>query len=185
MRIIAGKWKGISLQAGDFEDVRPITDRIKESLFGTLGDEIIAAKILDLFAGSGSVGIEALSRGANHCMFVERSHRVADILLRNLQQIKCDRGNYSIIINDVYKIIHKLSLQQSAFDFIFSDPPFRTAVVTRILKELSIANLLKTGGTLIVRHHKKENKLDQEFNFEIIRSKKYGDSILRYYKQII
>ena len=184
MRVIAGKWKGIKLQAGDFEDFRPITNRIKESLFGTLGDQIIASRILDLFAGSGSIGIEALSRGANHCIFVERSHKIANVLLRNLKKLKCNSANYELIIADVYKSFQKLNLQQYEFDFIFSDPPFRTPIVQRILQEISKFNLLKTKGILIIRHHKKEIFQDQQFKFETIRYKEYGDSTVRLYRKI-
>ncbi len=185
MRVIAGKWKGVHLKAGNIEDFRPITNRIKESLFGILGDQIISTKILDLYAGSGSIGIEALSRGANHCTFIERSHKVADLLLRNLQKINIEPDNYEVVTADVYKTIQSLSKRQVEFDTIFSDPPFRRPIAGRLLLALSKTYLLKTDGTLILRHHKTELISDHIYNFESVRVKAFGDSIVRFFRQVI
>ncbi|MCH8124519.1 16S rRNA (guanine(966)-N(2))-methyltransferase RsmD [candidate division KSB1 bacterium] len=185
MRVVAGKWKGVHLKAGKFEDLRPITNRIKESLFGILGDQIISTKILDLYAGSGSIGIEALSRGASHCIFIERSHKVADLLLRNLQKINIEHNNYEVVTADVYKSIQTLVKRQAEFNTIFSDPPFRTPIANRLLHALSKTNLLKTDGTLILRHHKTELISDRIYNFESVRVKAFGDSIVRFLRQVL
>jgi 16S rRNA (guanine966-N2)-methyltransferase len=184
MRIIAGQWKGLKLEGGKNIEVRPLTDRIKESVFGILGDSVIDANMLDLFAGSGSFGIEALSRGAAQITFCEKIPAVANQIKKNLIKTKCEEEKYQIVISDVFKILPHLFNRNLIFDIIFVDPPFRDQINQSFLTSLSEFNLLKRKGILIYRHHKKELVEEKNDFFEVYRSKKYGDSIVKFYRKI-
>lgn len=184
MRIIAGQWKGLRLEGGKNIEVRPITDRIKESVFGILGDSVSNANILDLFAGSGSFGIEALSRGAIHTMFCEKNPEIAKQIKKNLKKIQCEADKYQIVVADVFKILQHLFAHNNIFNIIFVDPPFRDHINQELLTSLSEFNLLKRKGILIYRHHKKEIVEDVVGLFEVFRFKQYGDSIVKFYRKI-
>ncbi len=181
MRVIAGQWKGTKLQAGHFVDLRPVTDRIKESVYGTLRERILYANVLDLFAGSGSMGIEALSRGASYVVFVERSEPIGRIMQKNLAKINCAISDYDIILSDVYKVLPDLQARRLKFDLIFSDPPFQRPGATQLLKAISDYELLEKEGILVLRHHKNETVVEQVDQLALVRSKTYGDSVLKYY----
>jgi 16S rRNA (guanine966-N2)-methyltransferase len=184
MRIIAGQWKGLKLEGGKNVEVRPLTDRIKESVFGILGDSVNSANILDLFAGSGSFGIEALSRGAAHITFCEKIPAVANQIKKNLIKTKCEEDKYQIVVSDVFRVFKYLLDRNLIFDIIFVDPPFRDQINQNFLASLSEFNLLKRKGILIYRHHKKEIVEDVVGVFETYRSKQYGDSIVKFYRKI-
>jgi len=183
MRIIAGHWKGFHLDGGRFKDVRPLTDRIKESLFGILGDQIEEAIILDLFAGSGSFGLEALSRDAKQVVFCEKSSEVADLIRKNLKKTKCDSSRYQIITADVFKILPRLSTGDIFFDILFADPPFRIPQSEKFLHSLSKFDVLSRKGILIYRHHKKEMVPQQSEHFHVYREKVFGDSVVKFYRK--
>ena len=183
MRIIAGKWRGMKLNGGKFEDLRPLTDRIKESVFGILGAAVENSRVLDLYAGSGSIGIEALSRGAQRVVFVERSLLVAKLIRDNLTRTKCDPGKYEVVVLDVQKTLPLFSRRQLRFEIIFADPPFRTPIGEQLLASLSHFNLLVRKGILVYRHHKKETVPDKIAGLVLERSKIYGDSVVEFYEE--
>lgn len=183
MRIIAGHWKGFHLDGGRFKDVRPLTDRIKESLFGILGDQIEEAIVLDLFAGSGSFGLEALSRDAKQVVFCEKSSAVANLIRKNLKKTKCAGERYKIITGDVFKILPRLSNGTVFFDILFADPPFRTPQSEKFLHSLSKIDVLSRKGILIYRHHKKEIVPKQSEHFRVYREKVFGDSVVKFYRK--
>ena len=181
MRVIAGRWKGTKLQAANLTDFRPITDRIKESLFSVLGEEVLSALVLDLFAGSGSFGIEALSRGARHVVFVERSKQIGRVLRKNLFKLRCPPSNYELVLSDVSRALPIMQKRQAAFDIIFGDPPFRTPITNRLLKSIAEYDLLRRTGVFVLRHHKSEIVEESVDRLKLVRSKSYGDSVLKYY----
>lgn len=177
MRIIAGKWKGAKLFASDARDLRPLTDRIKESLFGGIGERVESAQVLDLFAGSGSFGLEALSRGAAKATFVEKSPEVIRVLKKNIAKFACEHCEVMNI--DVNKGVAYLEKTSKSFDILFGDPPFRKPM-GQVLAELLSKHgpLIKKEGLVIIRHHKKEILNDGRTNFRLVRSQTYGDSVV-------
>ena len=183
MRIIAGHWKGFHLDGGRFKDVRPLTDRIKESLFGILGNEIEGAIILDVFAGSGSFGLEALSRDAKQVVFCEKSTAVTDLIKKNLKKTKCDRSRYQIITADVFKILPRLATGDIFFDVVFADPPFRLPQSEKFLHSLSKFDILSREGILIYRHHKMETAPQRSEKYILYREKIFGDSVVKFYRK--
>lgn len=182
MRVIAGLWKGLKLDGGRSGEVRPLTGRIKESLFAILGETIQNAVILDLFAGTGSFGIEALSRGARHVVFVEKSTEVAALIKTNLDKTRCEATKYQIFRSDVFKSSQPFFDLGLKFDIIFVDPPFKISVSEKILDSLSNYDFLNRKGILIYRHFKKELVPPKAGIFELYRSVEYGDSSVKIYQ---
>ena len=148
LKIIGGKWRNrkISTMSGAY---RPTTGIVKKSLFDILGADIVDASFLDLFAGSGAVGLEAMSRGANPVSFVEQSLPAINILKENLERLRAEKGTYEIIWQDYIKALGELRNKQSTFDYIFVDPPYHDTLPHRILGDVAFAKILAEDGLLI------------------------------------
>ena len=123
MRVISGTARGKRLKAPRGTDTRPITDMIKEALFNVIGDNIVGASLLDLFAGSGSVGIEALSRGAQMVIFIDNHIKSVNTIRENLSNCGF-KEDYELYRNDVFRALEILRQRQIKFDYIYADPPF-------------------------------------------------------------
>jgi 16S rRNA (guanine966-N2)-methyltransferase len=172
MRIIAGRDRGRRLKSIDRGDVRPTTDRTKESLFNIIGPNIGGVRFLDLFAGFGGIGIEALSRGAAEVVFVERDRRNAKIINENLAIVGYEDDS-QVINNDVLKALEGLT---GDFDLIFMDPPYEELeLYTQTLDKIKDYKLLHPTGIIIIEHFSKDTIALPE-GYDIIKKKKYGKS---------
>ncbi len=170
MRVVAGTARSLLLKTLEGNDTRPTTDRIKETLFNMLMPYVGQAKFLDLFAGSGGIGIEALSRGADECTFVEMNPKAVNIINDNLKHTKLDKKA------KVYKmdaVSYVAGLKNIDYDVIFMDPPYGKQLEQSVLEQLSIKEF--TTDTLIVI----EAELNEDFSyvenlgFEIVKDKRY------------
>jgi len=190
MRIIAGQYKSRKIKNLDGEEVRPTLDRVKESVFNIIGPDISGARILDLFAGSGNLGLEALSRGAVFACFVEKNKRCQRVLLDNIKHLNVSTDSY-FIEDNVFFILEKLYNGGEKFDFIFADPPYLELVKgekDRLLVEcfLDLINkycLLAPEGILIVEHFKEVSLASEMENIFCFRKKKYGIVNVSFYKR--
>lgn len=171
MRVISGKYKGKILEGFDIDGTRPTMDRVKESLFGMIQNNIIDSVCLDLFAGSGSLGIEALSNGASKCYFIDNNKEVIKILNRNLDKIE-----NSIIIKDNYD--NFLNNTNEKFDIIFLDPPYKFNLINNCIDLIIKNNLLSDNG-LIICEYENEKIIDR---LDLIKEKKYGSKNIKIYK---
>ena len=131
MRIIAGRWKGRRLNAPRGRDVRPTSDRLRESWMGALGEDVDGARVLDLFAGSGALGLEALSRGASSVVFVERSRGALSTLRANVELLDA-KSEVTIVTGDA--IAFAEGLEGGAYDLALADPPYGKGLATRIIE---------------------------------------------------
>ena len=178
MRIISGIFKGKKILDPKDIKTRPLKDLTKESIFNILVHSnkfnvvIKNSRILDLFSGIGSFGIECLSRGAKHVTFIENYKGVLPILKKNLDDLNIFE-KYEIINQNIFSNI-SLSTKKK-FDIIFLDPPYKEKNITGIIENLSSEKLLKDKGIIIIHRHKKENEYFSE-NFKIFEIKKYGKS---------
>jgi 16S rRNA (guanine966-N2)-methyltransferase len=182
MRIIAGKYRGRTLKSPPSLQTRPTSDRLRETLFNILAPRIEGARFLDLCAGSGAVGIEALSRGAAHVTFVDRSRKMCGLIEANVDSLQIDEGEFEIVTTEAPEYLRRQSRKGDAFDIVFYDPPYATDYegVLRYTGENS-ARLLAEGGLVIVEHHKKK-ELGEEFGgLKKYRLVKQGDSVLSFY----
>lgn len=179
MRVIAGRAKGIPLQAVPGSGTRPISDRVKESLFNILGEEVEGARVLDLFAGTGSVGIEALSRGAEQATFVEKHPKAAAIIRANLQRTNLQaRG--TVVQNDVFKY---LAGPPIPFDLVYIAPPQYQGLWLKALLAID-ANpaWLEPPGLVVVQIFPKELEAARLDSLEMTDQRQYGSTLLCFYE---
>lgn len=172
MRVISGSARGIVLDALEGLDTRPTTDRVKEAVFSMLQPYIYGSVCLDLFSGSGALGIELLSRGASRVYLVEQSKSAMSIIEKNLTKTKLTT-NAVTVLSEVYGFLDKESAQQ--YQIIMMDPPYNKGHVKQSLEKIAINNLLCENGLVVVEHAIGDSDLDIEYdNLEVIKEKKYG-----------
>jgi 16S rRNA (guanine966-N2)-methyltransferase len=187
LRIIAGKYRGRNLKSPPSLEVRPTSDRLRETLFNVIAPRIEGARFLDLCAGSGAVGIEALSRGARHVTFVDRSRKLCDLIKSNLDLCRIERRESEVVQKDAEDYLRRFIAKQpdsgKPWDIVFFDPPYSTEhlQVLEIFGKRA-SSLLTENGLLIVEHHHK-NALEDKVG-SIIRNRilKQGDSALSFYE---
>lgn len=175
-RVIGGQWKGRKLSFIEVEGLRPSLDRVRETLFNWLQADIHGAKVLDLFAGSGALGIEALSRGADWTYFVELNSKAAGQLANNLDLLGADKA--SLMTGDALKFIEA---NQHDFDMIFLDPPFHKGIAQKVLNSLSAAKWLKPE-TLIYLETEQGIELDIPESWELLKDKKAGQLLYKLFQ---
>ena len=174
MRIIAGAYKGRNLKSPPSLDVRPTSDRLRETLFNVIAPRIEDVRFLDLCAGSGAVGIEALSRGASHATFIDRSRRSCTLIESNLKLCRVPEEQWDIYCAEAYEFLKQTDSQ---WDIIYFDPPYKDDY----LRTLGLVGS-RLRDLLIVEHHHK-NKLPETIgNLERTRVLKQGDSALSFYR---
>lgn len=149
MRVIAGVARHLPLKTIDGDDVRPTTDRIKETLFNMISADVPGSRFLDLFGGSGGIGIEALSRGAEAAVFVEHNKAAFDCIKDNLKFTKLDKAA-ELVFGDSIQAIEKLYRQDKKFDIIFMDPPYEKSIEKDAFTKLCEYDILDTDGIIIV-----------------------------------
>jgi len=184
MRVIAGKAKGRILIAPKGMETRPITSQIKEALFNIWQTQIVDASLLDLFAGSGSIGIEAISRGAKQVVFMEQSRKAVDVIKKNLAV--CDfTDGYMIYRDDVFKGLMRLKEEGYAFDLIYLDPPFTAGeIFLPVMEVLSYADILVPDGEVAIRTPKNKELPNEIGNLKRAKMKRYGVSNVHFFKSM-
>ena len=195
MRIIGGTAKGRRLLTAKGLAIRPTQDRVKESLFNIIGENIIGAEFLDLFAGAGSIGLEALSRGARHGVFVEKNPYHVKILRKNLERCKFSQ-NADVYCEDVLKFLRRVGrlhpgegptrseTRIKSFDFIFADPPYGNPELAQdTLRRLDSLDLLAKGGQVIIEHSKRVALPEVLSRMVLFRQKYFGDTVLSFYRE--
>lgn len=166
IRVIAGQWRGRKLPVSDVEGLRPTTDRNKETLFNWLMNDVRDARCLDVFAGSGGLGIEALSRYAKHCVFFEKDKRAATLLRKNLQTLE---ASADVIQGDALSLLND---QRQPFDIVFVDPPFGMNLVNPTLTSLSQNQLLASGSLIYIEQESQASDIMLPPACRIIKEKR-------------
>jgi len=173
MRIISGKARGTKLYTLEGENTRPTLDRVKESVFNIIQNEIEGAKVLDLFAGSGAIGLEFLSRGAKKCVLCDKSKDAANIIKKNIEKTHMEQ--YAQLFNiDFENCLDKLKNEQ--FDIIYLDPPYTTNYIIKSLNKIIQLNIAKEESLIIVETDDEQRILKEIENIdvEIVDKRKYG-----------
>jgi len=184
MRIIAGEAGGRRLKSLPGRATRPTADRVKESLFGILGGQVVAAVFLDLYAGTGNIGIEALSRGADRAVFVDTSEPAVRIIRANLELTGYAERS-EIFRLDVRQAITRLAGAARKFDLIFLDPPYETGLIMPALQAIDRSAILAPGGNAIAEHSRRETIDEAELpGLRIWRQGKYGDTMLTFLRGV-
>ena len=184
MRIIAGKFRGRRLKSPPSLQTRPTSDRLRETLFNVLAPRIEGARFLDLCAGSGAVGIEALSRGAAHVTFVDRSRKMYALIETNVGSLEVADGAIAVVSREALEFLKRHARDAAGpFDLIFFDPPYAMDYA-EVLGYIGghAAELLAREGAIIVEHHKKKECAEQIGVLRRYRVLKQGDSALSFYR---
>ena len=179
MRVISGSAKARKLKSPP-ASTRPIMDRVKENLFNILGTDVIDADVLDLFAGAGSVGIEALSRGAKQATFVEMNDQALRVLRENLK-ITGLAGRAKVVRENVFKFVNREP--PSLYDLIYVAPPQYKELWSETLTLLDRREFLKAGGVIVVQIHPREFQELELERYELVDRRKYGSTLLCFYER--
>lgn len=180
MKIISGTLKGRKINGYNIEGTRPTMDRVKESLFGMIQDNIKDSIVLDLFAGSGNLGIEAISNGAKLAYFIDNNPEVIKVLNQNISFLDI-KSKSRVVLSDWKKALNNFSKENKKFDLIFIDPPYAYDVYEKILDKVNTLNLLTEEGLLIMEHH--NLNLPQEYDkLALYKERNYGNKQINIYK---
>ena len=179
MRVITGKARGVTLAAPDGLKTRPTSDRVKEALFSIVQFDIPGARVLDLFGGSGQLGIEALSRGANSAVFVDAREDACKLIRENLKRTKLETDG-KVIRSDYLDYLKRC---KDSFDIIILDPPYAEVYLENALKMITEIDILQSGGIIITeRPLGKDLSLDFD-GFTRSRDYKYGNTLIALYRK--
>lgn len=180
MRVISGSLKGRKIKGYDIEGTRPTMDRVKMSLFGSIQDYVQDSCVLDLFAGSGNLGIEAISNGAKKCVFVDNNHKCIRVINENIKEFKIEDKSTSIEM-DYCKALEMFKDKGYVFDIIFVDPPYREHILLEILETVRDNGLLSSSGIIILEYnYEYSNEVEGYF---LLKKKKYGDKFISIYQK--
>lgn len=182
MRIIAGLAKGRKLLSPEgFDTTRPTLDRVKEAIFNIIQESVPYSVALDVFAGTGSLGLEAVSRGAKQCYLVDKSPVTFPLLKKNVENLnfidKCECLNM-----DSYKALEHLDKKGIIFDLIFIDPPYRKDMIPPAIEYISNSNLLDKGGLIVTKIDSLEEIYEGNEKITLINHRKYGKTIICFYR---
>ena len=179
MRVISGKYKRTILNGYDIEGIRPTMDKVKESLFAMINDSIKDSICLDLFSGTGSIGIEALSNYSKRVYFVDKMKIAIDTTKSNLG--KLDSTDYEVINDNYTSALKKFSNNGIKFDIIFIDPPYGKIKIKEVIDEILKYDILMPNA-LLVCEYEKEILEENYGNLELIKDRKYGKTFIKIYK---
>lgn len=177
MRVISGKYRGLEIKGYDILGTRPTMDRVKESLFAIIQKNIKHGVCLDLFSGSGALGIEALSMGANTCYFVDNNKVAIKTLEDNLKRIKVEE-EYHLLLNDYSEALKKFK-GKIKFDIIFLDPPYHLNLINDAIKKIIDYDLLNRNGIIVCEYE--EGNI--QCNLNHLKTKKYGNKNISIYQK--
>ncbi|HEV2289088.1 MAG TPA: 16S rRNA (guanine(966)-N(2))-methyltransferase RsmD [Candidatus Acidoferrales bacterium] len=185
MRVIAGKFKSRRLHPPRGIALRPTSDRLRETLFNILGPTVEGSLFVDVFAGTGAVGIEAISRGAEQVIFIEKNTSAAELIRENLKSLRIV-GGVAVLPFEVIRGLKQLAAQRILADLIFLDPPYaQPADYLHVLEFISESHLLAPGGLLIAEHARKMELPEKLEKLERSRLVEQGDSALSFYHMTV
>lgn len=187
MRIIGGASARRFLKVPEGIDVRPTQDKVKLAVFNSLGDRVVDARVIDLFAGSGALGLEALSRGARQVVSVELSARHARFYRDNLESSGLPRGEVELRVQDVFTALQQMVAARRVFDLVLADPPYgpknsnqrSTSFAQRLLDDPALSRLIAPGGLLVLGHTKRDT-LELVAPWQEQKLLKHGDTVMRF-----
>ena len=181
MRIIAGERRGRRVRSVRDRRLRPTPDRVREALFSIMGDRIRGSRFLDLFAGTGAVGIEALSRGARNVHFVEREPVFGKLIRDNLKDLSLeDKGE--LLHYEFRRALDLLGRRKIVFDIVFADPPYQSRFGQHVLSRVADSNLLESEGLLIIEHATSVDLPTGLGDLKRTDQRRYGETVLSFYE---
>jgi 16S rRNA (guanine966-N2)-methyltransferase len=183
MRIIAGKYRGRKIERPASFSVRPTKDRIREAVFNFLGVFPPRTRVLDLFAGSGAYGLEALSRGAEEVLFVDNDPVCCNTIRSNISSLGIGRGGCGIKKLDVFSAMSSLASSGNRFEVVFADPPYNTGLAKKALIMTNRYDILNPSGLLIIEHNTEESPGIGAGGVNLFKQKTYKDITVSYFRR--
>ncbi|WP_289183687.1 16S rRNA (guanine(966)-N(2))-methyltransferase RsmD [uncultured Dubosiella sp.] len=184
MRIISGSARGTKIDAPEGYDTRPVTDKIRQSLFNIWQWDIAGSHFLDVFSGSGSMGLEALSRGADRVVMIEKAPKALKTIQNNLKKCHFEQKNVELMGANAFSALPELSRRGERFDIIYLDPPYTVDEIFHpVMETLGSLPLLKEDGIVVIRTKKEKEMADTYGSLEKYRDKVYGISRAHFYRQ--
>jgi 16S rRNA (guanine(966)-N(2))-methyltransferase RsmD len=187
MRVISGSARGTVLASFKGDAIRPTLDRVKESLFNQIRPSLAGARFLDLFAGTGNIGIEALSQGADFVVFVENDAKAVDLIHKNLAKCRFPektadgKHRWALLKTSATLALKKLAEQNCRFDFAYIDPPFHEGWYDKILPALDASPLLNKDALVIVERFRKTDLAENYGTLSLIKDRRIGDTCLSFF----
>ena len=182
MRIIGGEYRSRIIDMPKGSEVRPTQDRVREAVFNILAD-VSGMKVLDLFAGSGAYGLEALSRGASHATFVENNSRCLSTIEANIDSLRIPESRYTVLRSSAYVAMPRFGKDAEQFDLIFIDPPYHKDMARKCLRYIDHYDILSQTGLAVIEHFKADS-LEVELDSLIPeKERKYGDTVISIYRK--
>ncbi|WP_163536702.1 16S rRNA (guanine(966)-N(2))-methyltransferase RsmD [Gracilibacillus sp. YIM 98692] len=175
MRVIAGKWKGHRIQPVPNQKTRPTTDKVKESLFQMIGPFFEGGICLDLFAGSGGLAIEALSRGIDRAILVDKHPKAISTIHKNIELLHTKELT-EVYRNDAFRALKAVNKRDILFDIVFLDPPYHKVSYLKLLKEISKFSILKDSGIVVCEHDTNNMLPDEIGTFQVFKKENYGQT---------
>ena len=172
------------------KDIRPTQNLVRKALFDILGQELDGEKVLELFAGSGALGLEALSRGAGNVTFVERESHHVEVILENIKRLKIEEANpqnkskVQVLTQDAFASIKLFAKNEEKFDLVIADPPYEEELGKKALKHLGAYDILHPNSVVVIQHYKRQILPQQEGRIMLFREESYGATRLSFYKII-
>ena len=181
MRITAGVLKNRKIKSREGRETRPTLERIKEAIFSIIGEQVVEAKFLDLYSGTGNMAIEALSRGAGRAVMIEQDKEALRIIIENINNLSLE-NKCRAYKNDVFRAIEILDRKNEKFDIIFMDPPYKENISAQTIEKISESNILSEEGIIISEHstyEKLENTIGKFVKYD---ERDYNKKIISFYK---
>lgn len=182
MRVIAGEFKARKLASLKGRKIRPTSDRIREALFSILSVKIENALVLDLFAGTGALGIEALSRGAFKTVFIDNSKESIQIINKNIEVCGI-KERTEVILHDASNILSSKIFLSRKFDIIFMDPPYDKGLIGNIFENVGLLNVINDDSIIIAEHSIRENDLEKVAGFDLYDKRTYGETLISFFRK--
>jgi 16S rRNA (guanine(966)-N(2))-methyltransferase RsmD len=182
MRVIGGEYKSRLIDMPKGLDMRPTQDKVREAVFNILSD-VNGRRVLDLFAGSGAFGIEALSRGAERAVFVDNNYKCIDIIRSNLESLSIDGSRYEIIKSNALSIFPRLEKAGEVFEIIFMDPPYYRDLAKKSLINIDGCDILTQAGLVVTEHFRKDNLVFDMKRLILDKERRYGDTVISLFRR--
>ncbi|MEX0380358.1 16S rRNA (guanine(966)-N(2))-methyltransferase RsmD [Leuconostoc sp. MS02] len=181
MRVVAGRFRGTKLEAVAGDKTRPTTDKVKEAMFSMLMPHLGGGNVLDLYAGTGGLGIEAVSRGMQHATLVDRQAQAIQVIQNNIEKTH-DKGSFTVLKVPSQQALQKFSAERTQFDLIFLDPPYAKETLQADMGYMVENQLLSNGAIILAESNDVANLPVADETFEILRQKQYGITVVTIYQ---
>jgi 16S rRNA (guanine(966)-N(2))-methyltransferase RsmD len=183
MRIIGGLYRSRLIEMPKGLDIRPTQDKVRQAVFNLLGD-INGKKVLELFAGSGAFGIEALSRGGRHATFIDNNSRCIETIRANLESLNISEAQYDLVRANALSVLARLEKEEEKFDIIFLDPPYYKNIARKCLINIDNYDILSRIGLVIVEHFKKDSLAADLRTLILEKERHYGDTVITIFRKV-